>query len=113
MAVNPKKACKFTIGTNRGIVRLDADQIPLGAQTGFTLATDEENGIPTSISDLAAQSLAVRVGVRYTSGTRIKTGYIWMTVEEIGKGSIAKLEGKPFKSGTIRSAKVPQRSVTY
>lgn len=113
MAVNPKKAAKFSIGANKGVVRIDGDMLPLAAQTGFSAASDDDTGIPTTISNLVAQSLAVKVGVRYSSGSGVKTSYVYMTVEELGKGSLAKLEGKPFKGGVIRSAKVPQRAVSF
>jgi len=111
MAVNPKVAAKFTINGDKGIVRMDADIIPLGAQTGFTLAADVDNGMATSLRELAANSLVIRIGIRYTAGLKVKSATIPMLVTEIATGSVAKLIGKPFKGGLIKSAKVKQRAI--
>jgi hypothetical protein len=93
---------------------VDKDQLPLSAQTGITGVTDTDTFAKTSVGEAVGQGQLMRVAVRYgdeNNASKAKRALILMTLKEVGEGSIAKLEGKTFKTGKILSAKIPQRAI--
>ncbi len=109
-----RQYAKFTTGNGTLACEVDKDQLPLSAQTGLTGVTDADNFNTTKVGTAIEEGQLIRVAVRYgdeNNAVKAKRALILMTLQEVGKGSIKKLVGKVFKSGTILSAKIPQKAI--
>ena len=77
---------------------------------GVQKVTDtEQPDAASSVGNLIKKAQALRIRIRYVSGTKVKTANLICDIQKATSATVA-LVGKTFKGGEIKSAYFPRRA---
>jgi hypothetical protein len=106
-----------TTGTDTDIFHFlaaDGSYTGLGDETGVTeTPAAGADKFPTyKVSELLRKGVLIRVAISYREGTRNRTGKLVVTKAKLA-AALGTLDGKAFRGGVIKSARVPRKQSFY